>query len=87
MTETIVAAAVRYGDHIHSLPKPARHHTIMWDWLATHPDEFAGGDDQGFITSTGRYVLREEARLIAEKANQLLPTAYDLSELYSEDVW
>lgn len=42
---------------------------------------------QGFITSTGRFVNREEAYLIAKKANQLLNDFEGKSKLFSEDIY
>lgn len=41
-------------------------------------------EDQGFVTSTGRYVSREEAQKIAIAAGQVAPT---LGNLYSEELW
>lgn len=98
MTETIVAAAVRRldpnkawlpsdGDHdrnwmTYTMPRPARHHNI----LHTMPGDVLDVE-QGFLTSDGRYVDREEARQLAETAGQLLPTAINHKQLFSEDVW
>lgn len=42
---------------------------------------------QGFITSKGRFVNREEAYLIAKKANQLLNDFEGKSKLFSEDIY
>lgn len=42
---------------------------------------------QGFITSEGRFVDREEAYSIAKKANQLLNDFEGKSELFSEDIY
>lgn len=47
---------------------------------------YPGGPAQGFVTSEGKFVDREEARKIAEAAGQgNLPPRY--IELYSEDLW
>lgn len=83
-----------------TLPRPARHHDII---AALAARGFGPGDvgpsRQGFVTSTGRYVGREEAWRIAVAAGQLLPArTTDGMEvrrtapapngsLYSEDVW
>lgn len=96
--ETIVAAAIRRldvnkawapsdGDHgrnwmTYTMPRPARHHNI----LHTMPGD-ALDVEQGFLTSDGRYVDRVEARLLAVAAGQLLPTAYQSKNLFSEDIW
>ena len=42
---------------------------------------------QGFLTDNNRFVDREEARIIAEKANQLLKNHSTGKKLFSEDVW
>lgn len=70
-----------------SAPPPARHHTLL------HPthDKFGSVpfEDQGFITSTGRYVEREEALRIAKASGQPMidhPSRHD-RWLFSEDLW
>lgn len=92
--ETIVAAAMLHRQAHHeddpralpvivSAPPPARHHNlfIAYEWLGP-PDE------QGFLTSTGRFVGRVEAMRIAVAAGQpFMPRDGRQSELYSEDLW
>lgn len=91
--ETIVAAANLYGTRgthdpravpvIVSAPPPARHHNLFWPMWPRHPDE------SGFITSTGRFVDREEGLRIAKDAGQPLidhPSRHD-THLFSEDLW
>lgn len=89
MQEIIICAAIRMSDGY--LVRGHRHHNCIR--TASEIPKYEGekwhGDDQGFITSTGRYVDRKEAFEIASKANQL---KYDLSrattkELYSEDLY
>lgn len=71
-----------------SAPPPMRHGQMM------HPfAEIAGHrtapDDQGFLTSTGRFVSREHALKIAVAAGQPLidhPSRCP-HRLYSEDLW
>jgi hypothetical protein len=91
--ETIVAAAMIYYLHdsddpravptIVSAPPPARHHNLFA--LAGKPDQ------QGFLTSTGRFVGREKAKKIAMAAGQQFkPTpegGYVGPQLFSEDLW
>lgn len=43
-------------------------------------------DKQGFITSTGRFVDRKEAKVIARNANQLLRDSV-FENLISEDIY
>lgn len=78
-----------YPDHLTiSAPPPARHHTLMHP-MTDHASSRIGPDDQGFLTSTGRYVDREEAMRIVRRSGQ--PHRADLSDdadtLYSEDLW
>ncbi len=91
MPETIVAAAFLFRLEGHadtravpvivSAPPPARHHNLF---------ALAGGpDDDGFLTSTGRFVGREEALNIAKAAGQPLidhPSRHP-KWLFSEDLW
>lgn len=43
--------------------------------------------EQGFMTESGRFVGRREAREIAEKAGQLIERASKGNILYSEDIY
>jgi len=63
-----------------TLPAPARHHDILWGFGRVLPE------DQGFLTSTGRYVDRKEAAQIAWAAEQV-KTLIAPPNLYSEDLW
>lgn len=83
----VVAAAILTHDGmIHSMPRPARHDRIVHALHDLgHPQVEA--DEQGFLLSDGRFCRRKGAKVIAKKAGQLLPRAYNLEDLYSEDVW
>ena len=84
MSETIVAAAIYIGFTL-SMPPPARHHTILHaltDWT----DYMVQPHEQGFLTSTGRYVSREEALGIAWRAKQINKHTH-VTKLHSEDLW
>jgi len=85
--EKIVAAAVYYNGTFSLLP-PARHGTIMRS-LSTFSDVIIGPDAQGFLTSKGRYVNREEAYDIAWRHGQLGEenVGSNPGTLYSEDLW
>ena len=98
MRETIVAVAHQWMGLTFSLPAPARHHDVIHAMAnAGLPHEARGLDAQGFLTNTGRWVTREEAAVVAEKAQQPLrpielrgsvaDKAYPLRRLYSEDLW
>lgn len=88
MTERIIAAACRIGRTIASMPAPARHHDVMYALDAcekglglVHPNH------QGFLTSTGRFVMRFEAWDIAKAADQIRGKPPVPGTLYSEDLW
>lgn len=92
--ERIVAAAIFHmPGMICFLVSPARHHDIIRAMAQAGLQTPITGT-QGFITSTGRFVGRREARGIAEEAGQLIECEQDgvkfireHSELFSEDVW
>ncbi len=63
--ETIVSAAVKYSD---GEIRTGKNHASIID---SNPDGDLRGSDDGFVTSTGRYVGREEAMTIAKKAGQV----------------
>lgn len=90
MSEKIVAAACKRWNLIFSLPRPARHHNVLWamDADGYDPDEMAQAE-QGFTTSEGRFVGREEALLLAIENGQVPPdVAKNRSkQLFSEDLW
>lgn len=85
----ITHVAIRFQGTTYSLPAPNRHHDVIRHIVkktgATTVD--AHGDDQGFLDADGRYWTRQQARIIATRAGQLLERAGKLRELYSEDVW
>lgn len=67
---------------------PARHHNVLHQMKNAGADHV--GSDQGFLTSDGRYVDREEALKIATAAGQMKPRQpgqYNGPELFSEDLW
>jgi hypothetical protein len=86
--EMIVRAAIRYDGTVYSLPAPARHHNVIALMIRDGlPNESCAIHNQGFVTSTDRFVDRYEAFRIARAAGQLWrsPTPPDM--LTSEDVW
>jgi hypothetical protein len=86
--ERIVAAAIRANGVVFSEIPPARHHTILHaiDSLGLNPIEIGAPNNQGFITSTGRFVQRRQAAGIAVEAGQIDAPKWG-AELYSEDLW
>jgi hypothetical protein len=97
--EKIVAAAVQYQGVTFSLPQPARHSHVMWALekalrLATDGKEegkslMSHFCCQGFLTSTGRFVNRIEAKNIAFLAGQKprRPEDSHPTDAFSEDFW
>jgi hypothetical protein len=90
MTERIVSVAIRMytaaGETLLvTIPAPARHHTVLHP-LYTINKVIVRPEDQGFLTSTGRFVGRIEAAEIA-LATQQIRKLMSGPELYSEDVW
>ena len=86
MTETIDRAAIQAGAVTFNTARPRRHHHI----LALMNARGVQSDTrpvQGFLTSTGRFVDRKEAKRIAHDAGQLLPTASKSDLLFTEDLW
>lgn len=89
MTEIIVAAAISFDNVTISLPKPARHAEVMISAEAFMKEGYVGDSDQGFLTSTGRFVNRVQAFQIAWMAKQIVkhPRGTGKPELFSEDLW
>ena len=88
MTEERILQAAVYVGAIITLPRPARHPQIIqtMDTLMGIDGILAYPDRQGFITTTGRFVNRVEARQIAWRAGQIISDTKG-PELFSEDLW
>ncbi len=96
IVERIEAAAISLDGVVWSVPRPGRHHDVIQHVLRKRPElDFVGGA-QGFVTSTGRFVGRYEAKDIARAADQIIaseigpggvPFKRQYPELFSEDVW
>lgn len=89
--ELILYAAIKHPDdhRIFAVSRPGRHHHVqqLMEMLNSADPYATGPDHQGFITTLGCFVYREEALVIAQKHRQIIekhPAAY---ELYSEDMW
>ena len=70
MSERIVAAAVKVGDLIISVPEPERHHNVLHAMTGLGV-EAVQSYAQGFLTSEGQFVNRRAALIIARKAGQI----------------
>lgn len=88
--EHIIAAAIQIEGVTLSLPRPARHAQVLHSATNMHlPDYAVTGACQGFLTSTGRFVNRVQAKQIAHMAGQpqMRPESERTKDLYSEDLW
>lgn len=86
--ETIVGVAVQFDGLTISMTKPNRHHHVLHRVHRMALPEVALAATQGFITSTGRFVTRAEARKIAKEAKQIKDDALlHPNHLFSEDLW
>lgn len=94
--ERIQYAAIRWDGTTWSVPQPGRHHDVLKLIALCQPGVEHIGGEQGFVTTKGRFVDREEARQIAVAAGQLIascrgpdgvPYTREHRELFSEDVW
>ncbi len=84
----VVAAAILGHDGVPvSLPPPARHHDVIRHMVHVLGHSAPIDGEQGFMLSDGTFAHRRRARVFAELHGQLLPRAWGLRELYSEDVW
>lgn len=84
-TLTVLTAAIRIGELIISLPRPNRHHNILWALsdLGIGPGQTR---DQGFLLSNGTYAGRELSAEVALAAGQV-EKLHSPPRLFSEDVW
>jgi hypothetical protein len=82
---TVERAALRIGDAVFSLPRPNRHHNVMW-WLSVLGIDTAQMHDQGFTLSNGQYASRTLAAKVALRNGQVSKLIAP-PNLYSEDLW
>lgn len=86
--ERIKCVAIRYPDiGVFTLPRPARHHHVMWTRLMIDGQRTTGEAEQGFLTTEGRFVGREEAFEIATRQDQIIEKYGSAGLLFSEDMW
>jgi hypothetical protein len=87
----IIMAAVCYktnrGEIIVASERPGRHHTAMHGLHVLTGHQTGADDEQGFITSDGFFVGREEAYRIASEAGQIVDKHGPEDVLFSEDMW
>jgi len=81
-TERITQAAVRFGDN--QILTGTRHSEILFDLFEKYPELYRT-KEEGFLTSTGRFVDRKDAINIALKSGQIKKTP-ETGRLISEDL-
>jgi hypothetical protein len=87
---TVTHAAIRFRGITYSLPRPNRHHNVIWDIVEKTGVKTVDSrnDDQGFLDNHGNYLTRRQALRVARAAGQLKPDAQiRCGLLFSEDVW
>ena len=91
-SERIVSAASKYkGEiftgrwHWEAWNKLRKKYPEDWERLTSNDEQYLKDFVDGFITSTGRFIDREEAKRIAEDADQL-PKDIPGSELAAEEL-
>lgn len=82
---TVETAAIRIGETVFTLPRPNRHHNVMW-WLHVLGIRSRQMHDQGFVLSNGQYVSRTLAAKLA-LGNWQVQKLIAAPNLYSEDLW
>ncbi len=73
--EPLIISGYRHGDCFNIIHK-----------MCMCAEKYITQDNQGFLTSCGRFVSRKEAKIIAKQANQLIRDS-EFSELISEDIY
>lgn len=99
MTETaaipIKQAAVLRDGEVWTLPRPARHHHILWAMHdvdhnsnpSQRPSLIEERGTQGFIADDGTFLGRQQAARQAELCGQLKNGLQAPPNLFSEDLW
>jgi len=84
----VVAAAIRIGTMVYSLPSPARHHDVISDMRLNRGVRGEQDEtwEQGFLLDDGRFANRRQAASIALRVEQIAALKWP-PNLYSEDLW
>lgn len=85
--ETVECAAVQKDGVVYVVPRPGRHDKAIHLCVSALGIRSIGNHEQGFVTSTGRFVDRGEAARLAYAAGQLMKLDFQPKTLFSEDVW
>jgi hypothetical protein len=86
--ELVDRAANRHPDGvIYVVSRPGRHHDLIHHMGQLGRAGAGNVNDQGFLTTHGRFINRVEARIIADREGQTLPDAHSTKYLFSEDLF
>jgi len=88
----IVRAAIKRNDEVLVANEGERHGHVFKAYAEKHGrgsfhDDTFLSEVQGFVTDTGLFVDRYEAKKIAEANNQVLREPFRSDEAYSENFW
>lgn len=85
----ITHVAIKYQGVIYSLPKPNRHHQVLWMIVEKlHLDSIDTQEsEQGFLDADGAFLRRKPAWLRVEQTGQLINNTRWPGGLYSENLW
>ncbi|MEL4073309.1 hypothetical protein WKW50_24575 [Ochrobactrum sp. GPK 3] len=81
--ERIVAVAVKLGSLVSTMPPPARHDDLVTG-IFREMGQTIVSEQEGFLTSKGRFVSKQDARGIAISARQIDPNC---PVLVSQHLW
>lgn len=82
-----MAAIIGEDGKVYSLPRPNRHHNIIFHLAKDLKHSTPIKGEQGFVLTDGTFVDRKTAKLHAIANNQLLETASRSELLFSECMW
>lgn len=85
--QIVIAAAVLQDGKIYTMPPPKRHNDIIHAMSRTEGLERVTSEQQGFLLSNKTFATREEARLVADEAEQTSDRDKHQEKLFSEDLW
>lgn len=87
LKEMILSVAIRHPSGlVFAADSPARHHHVI-ALMGEYGASASETHDQGFLSSYGRYLSREQALKVGLDADQLIRKSEPRDKLFSEDLW
>lgn len=84
---TVVAAAIKKGRKIYSIPKPARHSDVVHAMIRMGLGE-PSKEEYGFKLSDGIFATRNIAKRFAYRAGQITRERFMSEKVFTtEDLW